>query len=95
MVPNYLKQENQIIVWAVLKEDQETDLFRCNIGVPTNLEMTNKELLDACLAAWEVKNEKKYRLLLIRANGEIDVPLNQTLKDVGMRNGDYLQLVAI
>ena len=30
---NYLKQENQLIVWPVLKEVTENDLFQGNIGL--------------------------------------------------------------
>ena len=30
---NYLKQENQLIVWPVFKEVPENDLFQGNIGL--------------------------------------------------------------
>ena len=30
---NYLKHENQLIVWPVFKEAQESDLFLGNIGL--------------------------------------------------------------
>ena len=30
---NYLKQENQLIVWPVFKEVTENDLFQGNIGL--------------------------------------------------------------
>lgn len=91
---NYLKHENQLIVWPVLQEDAENDLFRCSIAVRARYDMTNKELLDACLNAWQVENEKSYRLLLIRADEEIEVLLDQTVKEFGIRNGDYLQIIA-
>lgn len=91
---NYLKHENQLIVWPVLQEDAESDLFRCGIALRARYDMTNKELLDACLAAWQVETEKDYRLLLIRASGEVHIPLDQTVKEFGIRNGDHLQIVA-
>ena len=50
---NYLKHENQLIVWPVLKEVTENDLLQGNIGLRARYDMTTKELLDACLEAWE------------------------------------------
>lgn len=94
MVANYLKHENQLIVWPVLQEDAENDLFRCSIAVRARYDMTNQELLDACLEAWQVENKKSYRLFLIRTNGEVEIPLNETVKEFGIRNGDYLQIIA-
>ena len=34
---NYLKQENQLIVWPVLREVMENDLFQGNIGIISSL----------------------------------------------------------
>ena len=90
---NYLKQENQLIVWPVLKEVTENDLFQGNIGIRTHYDMTTKELLQVCLEAWKVNMEGNYRLFLIRADGQVEISLDETVKEAGIRNGDYLEIV--
>ncbi|KAA9028522.1 hypothetical protein [Niallia endozanthoxylica] len=90
---NYLKQENQLIVWPVLKEVTENDLFQGSIGLRARYDMTNKELLGSCLDAWKADKEKNYRLFLIRADGQVEISLNGTVKEAGIRNGDYLEIV--
>ena len=61
---NYLKHENQLIVWPVLKEVTENDLFQGNIGIRTHYDMSTKELLEACLEAWKVNNERELSFIL-------------------------------
>ena len=61
---NYLKHENQLIVWPVLKELTENDMLVGNIGLRARYDMSIQELLDACLEAWEVTENKNYRLVL-------------------------------
>ncbi|MCQ6278976.1 hypothetical protein [Bacillus sp. EB600] len=90
---NYLKQENQLIVWPVLKEVTENDLFQGNIGIRTHHHMSTKELLQVCLKAWKVNMEGNYRLFLIRADGQIEISLDETVKEAGIRNGDYLEII--
>ena len=72
---NYLKHENQLIVWPVLKELTENDMLVGNLGLRARYDMTTKELLDACLEAWEVTENKNYRLVLVRADGEHEISL--------------------
>jgi hypothetical protein len=91
---NYLKQDNQLIVWPVFKEVTESDLFQGNIGLRTLGTMTTKELLEACLEAWKLDKEENYKLVLIRADKQIEVPLEGTVKEAGIRNGDFLEIVA-
>ncbi|WP_338448711.1 hypothetical protein R4Z09_21195 [Niallia oryzisoli] len=91
---NYLKQDNHLIVWPVLKEVTENDLFQGNIGIRARYDMTNKELLEACLEAWKANVEKSYTLRLIRADYEIEISLEQTVKEAGIRNGDYLEIIS-
>jgi len=92
-MPNYLKNDKQLIIWAVLKEVTENDLFQGNIGIRATYDMTNKELLDSCLSAWKVDKDSQYRLVLVRENQAIEIPLEGTVKDAGIRNGDYLEIV--
>ena len=91
---NYLKQENQLIVWPVFKEVTESDLFQGNIGLRALGTMTTKELLEACLEAWQLNKEDNYKLVLVRADKQIEVPLEGTVKEAGIRNGDFLEIVA-
>jgi uncharacterized ubiquitin-like protein YukD len=91
---NYLKQENQLIVWPVLKEVTENDLFQGNIGLRAQGTMTTKELLEACLEAWKLNKEDNYKLVLVRADKQIEVSLEGTVKEAGIRNGDFLEIVA-
>lgn len=91
---NYLKQENQLIVWPVFKEAQESDMFLGNIGLRALGTMTTKELLEACLEAWQLNKEDNYKLVLVRADKKIEVPLEGTVKEVGIRNGDFLEIIA-
>ena len=44
---NYLKHENQLIVWPVLKELTENDMLVGNLGLRARYDMTIQELLDA------------------------------------------------
>jgi hypothetical protein len=83
-----------LIVWPVLKEVTENDLFQGNIGLRARYDMTNKELLDACLEAWKVHNDKNYRLFLIRGDGKTEISLEENVKEAGLRNGDYLEIVS-
>ena len=94
-MPNYLKHENQLIVWPVLKEVTENDLFQGPIGLRARYSMTNQELLNDCLKAWKVKEDHDYRLLLVRDHGGVELPLKQTVKEAGIRNGDYLEIVPV
>ena len=89
---NHLKQENQLIVWPVLKEVTENDLFQGSIGLIARYDMTNKELLEACLETWKVNNDKNYRLFLIRGDGKAEISLEENVKEAGLRNGDYLEI---
>ncbi len=70
---NYLKHENQLIVWPVLKELTENDMLVGNIGLRARYDMSIRELLDASLEAWEVTENNNYRLVLIRADGEHEI----------------------
>ncbi|MEB3100253.1 hypothetical protein [Ferviditalea candida] len=89
----YLQDANHLIVYPVLKTHMENDLFFAYIGVQANYSMTGQDLLAVCLEAWQADRSKDYRLLLIRENEEIDIPLNQNIKEAGLRNGDPLQIV--
>jgi hypothetical protein len=89
---NYLKHENQLIIWPVLKEVTENNLFQGGIGLKARYDMTNKELLNACLEAWKVNNDKNYRLFLIRGDGKTEISLEENVKEAGLRNGDYLEI---
>jgi uncharacterized ubiquitin-like protein YukD len=92
---NYLKHENQLIVWPVLKELTENDMLVGNLGLRARYDMSIRELLDACLEAWEVTENKNYRLVLIRADGEHEISsADQTVKEAGLRNGDHLEIVS-
>ena len=63
-----------MIVWPVLKEATENDLFQGNIGIRAHYDMTTKELFQACLEAWKVDDEGNYKLILIRAEGQVEIP---------------------
>ncbi|MBB6444939.1 hypothetical protein [Bacillus benzoevorans] len=89
---NYLKDDNQLIVWPVLKEAAESNMLLGNIGVRARYDMTNKELLEICLSAWKVNEDKNYRLFLIRGDGKVEVSLDGDLKEAGIRNGDFLEI---
>ncbi|GEN36213.1 hypothetical protein [Aneurinibacillus danicus] len=93
---NYLKNSNHLLVWPVLKEVTENDLFFCNIGIRATYEMTGKELLDACLDAWQLNKEKTYRLYVVRADQYIEVPIyeEKNIREIGIRNGDPLEIIA-
>jgi hypothetical protein len=92
---NYLKHENQLIVWPVLQERLESDLFHSHVAIRARYDMTNQELLDACLDMFEADKEKKYRFVLVRANEEeVELSLTQTIAEAGLRNGDPLRIVA-
>ncbi len=91
---NYLKQENQLIVWPGLRQAMESDLFQGNIGIRTYDDMTIKELFQACLEAWKVNESGNYKLILIRAEGQLELSLEGTVKEAGIRNGDFLEIVA-
>jgi hypothetical protein len=93
-VANYLKHKNNLIVWPASQEALESDLFHGNIALNARYDMTNKELLDACVEALHLNKNKSYRILLIRANGEVELSLNQTVAEAGLRNGDPLKIVA-
>ncbi|MEW9670017.1 hypothetical protein [Ammoniphilus sp. 3BR4] len=93
---NYLKDSNHLIVWPVFKEYAENDLFFCNIGVRARYDMTSRELLEACLDAWQLKKDQEYKLCLIRADRQTEIPLdsNQSIREIGLRNGDPLEIMA-
>lgn len=91
---NYLKHENQLIVWPALQERLESDLFHSHVCIRARYDMTNQELLDACLDMFEADKEKKYRFVLVRANEEVELSLTQTVAEAGLRNGDPLKIVS-
>ena len=61
---NYLKHENQLIVWPVLKEVTENDLFQGNIGLRARYDMTTKELLEVLFRRMESKQGKELSFIL-------------------------------
>jgi hypothetical protein len=93
-VANYLKHENHLIVWPVSQEALESDLFQGNIALNARYDMSNKELLEACVEALQLDKNKSYRIILVRANGEVELSLNQTVAEAGLRNGDPLKITA-
>jgi phage gp36-like protein len=90
---NYLKHDNHLIVWPVLTPDTESELCTSHIGMRARYNMLTKELLDDCLEMYKADTEKSYRFVLKRAAGDIEIPLDQTVEEVGMRNGDYLHTI--
>lgn len=91
---NYLKDENHLIVWPVLKETYYNDLCICNLVMRARYDMTTNELLEACLDTYQVDKEKDYELILNRADGDKAVPMNISVREAGLRNGDYLTVVS-
>jgi hypothetical protein len=92
----FLKQENHLIVWPVLKELAEGDMLLTHIGTRARFDMSTKELLEACLDSWELPKDKNYRLILVRGDGKSELTLdNQTIKEAGIRNGDYFEIVSV
>jgi hypothetical protein len=92
-MPNYLKDDNQLIVWHVLH--RENELNPSNIGLPTRLDVTTDQLLETCLDMYQADKEKEYCFSLKRGNDEIEIPLGITLKEAGIRNGDYIEIAKI
>ena len=93
-MPNYLKNENHLIVWPVLKDTYYNDLCICNLVMRARYDMTTNELLENCLEIYEIDKEKNYELILNRADGDSVVPMNITVKEAGLRNGDYLTVIS-
>jgi hypothetical protein len=89
---NFLQNENHLIVWPLLQESYESDLSQGYIALRARYDMTTDELFQSCLEAWKVNNDKNYQLILVRVDGEKEVPLNCTVKEAGLRNGDYLHI---
>lgn len=95
-MPNYLKHENQLILWPAIQEALESDLFQSHIAIRARYDMTNQELLDTCVETYQMDKEKCYKLFVVRVNeGEIELPLNQTVAESGLRNGDPLKIVKV
>lgn len=90
---NYLKDGKHLIVWPVLVPATENELLTSHIGLKTRYNITTKELLNDILDLYKADKEKNYTLLLKRAAGDVVIPLDGTVKEVGMRNGDYLQVI--
>ncbi|MCQ6275478.1 hypothetical protein JMM81_10965 [Bacillus sp. V3B] len=90
---NYLKYDNHLIVWPVLKPYTESKLCTSHIGMRARYNMPTKELLDDCLDMYKADKEKNYRFVLKRASGDVEISLDQTVEEAGMRNGDYLQII--
>jgi hypothetical protein len=92
-MPNYLKHENHLIVWPVLVPEVENELCTSYIGLKARYDMSTKELLHEALEIYRADKKKNYRLLLKRATGDQEISLDRTVKEAGMRNGDFLQII--
>jgi hypothetical protein len=92
-MPNYLKHENHLIIWPVLVPEAENELCTSYIGLKARYDMSTKELLNDALDIYKADKEKNYRLLLKRAGGDQEIPLDETVKEAGLRNGDFLQII--
>lgn len=88
---NYLKLDNSLVVWHVQKIDNELD--KSYIGMRVQSDITIKELLDAILNTYQVDKNKNYQIVLRRAQGIIDIPLEKSLEEAGIRNGDYFDII--
>lgn len=71
------------------------ELDKSYTGMRVQDNMTTKELLDAIIDTYQVDKEKNYRMVLRRSQGEMDIPLEQTLKEAGIRNGDYFDISVV
>lgn len=94
---NYLKNPNHLMVWPASKDLEESDLLFGNIGVKARYDMTCKELLNACLDAWQKNKETThYRFFLLRDHQEYEIHADdkQTIKEAGIRHGDPLFIAA-
>lgn len=89
---SYLSDENHLLVHSVYKDLMENDMFLTYIAIRANYGMTGKELLDACLDAWQLDKGQHYRMTLIRADKETEIQLEQNIKQFGIRNGDPLRI---
>ncbi len=56
--------------------------------------MTIKELFSACLEAWKANKNENYNLILDSWRGSSEISLDGTVKEAGIRNGDFLEIVA-
>jgi hypothetical protein len=91
---DYLKNENHLIVWFVLRPEIETELGTSYLGMRARYNMTTNELLQQMLDTYKADKEKNYRFVLKRAAGDIEISLEKTVREVGIRNGDCLQIIA-
>ncbi len=91
---DYLKDENHLIVWFVLRPEIEKELGTSYLGMRARYNMTTNELLQEILDTYKADKDKNYRFVLKRAAGDIDISLDQTVREAGMRNGDCLQVIA-
>lgn len=91
---NYLKGDNHLIVWPVLAPETENELYTSYIGLRARYNMSTKELLNDILDLYKADKGKNYTIVLKRATGDIEIPLDGTVKEVGMRNGDFLQVIS-
>jgi hypothetical protein len=91
----YLHDENNLLVSVVPKDLTGGEMCLTYISIRANYNMTGKELLDAALETWGLKdNGQKYSLVAIRTEGEVTVPLEQNIKEFGIHNGSPVQIVA-
>ncbi|WP_071394113.1 hypothetical protein [Bacillus tuaregi] len=91
---DYLKDQNHLIVWFVLEPETDT-LSTSYLGKRARLDMTTMELLQEILDDYKADKEKNYRFVLKRGTEDVELSLEKTLQDVGMRNGDYLQVIPV
>ncbi|WP_338448719.1 hypothetical protein R4Z09_21235 [Niallia oryzisoli] len=91
---DYLKDENHLLVWFVLRPEIETKLGTSYLGMRARYNMTTNELLKEILDTYKADKEKSYRFVLKRAAGDIEISLDKTVREAGMRNGDCLQVIA-
>lgn len=92
-MPNYLKNENHLIVWPVLKDTYYNDLCICNLVMRARYDMTTNELLENCIETFQIDKDKNYEMILNRADGDTVIPMDVTVKEAGLRNGDYFTIV--
>lgn len=90
---DYLKDKNHLIVWFVLEPESDSQLSTSYLGMRASYDMSTRELMQQILDAYKANKEKNYRFVLKRAAGDVELSLEETLQEAGMRNGDYLQVI--
>ncbi|EKN63545.1 hypothetical protein M670_03296 [Schinkia azotoformans MEV2011] len=96
MAISYLHDPNHLLVHIVPSSLAGGDELLTYIALRAKYDMTGLDLKEAGLSLWNLNEDNhRYKLVTWLGGQDVDVDEKKTLKEMGIRNGAPIQIIAV